>query len=73
MNYSLYLNNYYSLYLNNYASTSTLYNKIPNGPVAYNLRYFNNMQIKCDVTSVVLFAAILHRLCMAFNGESDGF
>ena len=39
------------------------------GPVAYQLRYFNNMQIKCDVTSVVLFAAILHRLCMACNGD----
>ena len=25
-----------------------------NGPVAYKLRYFNNMQIKRDVTSVVL-------------------
>ena len=31
-----------------------------NGPVAYELRYFNNMQIKRDVTSVVLIAAILY-------------
>ena len=44
-----------------------------NGPVAYKLRYFNNMQIKCDVTSIVLFAAILYRLCMACNGDSYSF
>ena len=29
--------------------------------------------MKRDVTSVVLFAAILHRLCMAFNGDGYGF
>ena len=29
--------------------------------------------MKRDVTSVVLFSAILHRLCMAVNGDSYGF
>ena len=39
----------------------------------YQLRYFNNMQLKYDVTSVVLFAATLHHLCTASNGDNYGF
>ena len=31
------------------------------------------MQIKCDVTSLVLFTAILHHSSMACNGDIYGF
>ena len=44
-----------------------------NGPVACKVKYFDDMQMKPGVTSVVLFAANLHCLCRACAMEMAMF
>ena len=41
-----------------------------NRPVAHKLKYFNDMQIERDVTSVVLLGSHFVRFCMAFIEET---